>query len=185
MALLGLGVTVLTFTGCGDAPPPRPEVPSHPREDLAPGATVAPPAPPANPLPSPFPREEPFPLEEADTLVVVTAVGSEMAFRPAALTVRSGARVRIRLENQGTLPHNLIILRSPGDLDPVGIAALDAASSEYVPPEWVDGMMGYSHLAVPGTTVEFGFVAPEPGEYAFVCTYPGHFRSMRGILTVL
>ena len=108
-----------------------------------------------------------------------------MAFRPEVLTVQSGTRVRIRLENQGTLPHNLILLRRSGDLDPVGIAALDAASTEYVPPEWVDGMMGYSRLALPGTTVEFGFVAPEPGEYAFVCTYPGHFRSMRGILNVI
>ena len=40
-------------------------------------------------------------------------------------------------------------------------------------------------LAKPGETVEVTFTVPsEPGEYPYICTYPAHFMTMRGVLIV-
>jgi azurin len=36
-----------------------------------------------------------------------------------------------------------------------------------------------------GTTFQLDFKAPDkPGEYAFICSFPGHWRMMKGILKV-
>ena len=41
-----------------------------------------------------------------------------------------------------------------------------------------------SKLAYPGDSVKLEFNAPEPGNYEFVCTYPGHAEMMRGYFFV-
>lgn len=40
-------------------------------------------------------------------------------------------------------------------------------------------------LVNPGNAFELGFTAPAaPGRYPFVCTFPGHWRIMQGVLVV-
>jgi azurin len=35
-----------------------------------------------------------------------------------------------------------------------------------------------------GEQVRIDFIAPAPGEYPFICTYPGHAAFMHGVLHV-
>jgi len=38
----------------------------------------------------------------------------------------------------------------------------------------------------PHKITKFEFKAPsEPGEYPYICTFPGHWKTMNGVLTVL
>jgi uncharacterized cupredoxin-like copper-binding protein len=123
-------------------------------------------------------------LEEvrADTTVVVRTTGSNLSFSPTQLTLKEGMTVRVRYENAGSLPHNIVLLRNRSQIDAIGIAALDAAATEYVPTGYEDEILAASPLAAPGETVEFTFTVPPGGDYPFICTYPGHFRAMQGVI---
>jgi azurin len=44
--------------------------------------------------------------------------------------------------------------------------------------------LAHTDLAKPGTTSEVTFDAPAPGDYPYICTFPGHYMMMKGVLTV-
>lgn len=120
-----------------------------------------------------------------DTTILITSTGADLEFNPSSIAVKQGKRVRIRYVNNGTFPHNIVIVRKDDDIDVVGIAAFQAGSTGFVPMAEKDRMIAHSALAGPGETVEFTFVVPPPGEYPFVCVYPGHYNMMLGTLRSL
>ena len=79
-----------------------------------------------------------------------------------------------------------MILRSNSDgiVDRVGQAGLMAGPPDYVPED--DAIIAYTEMAAPGETVSMTFTAPsEPGEYRYICTYPGHYGVMQGMMVVV
>ena len=127
---------------------------------------------------------------EGDARVLsITPVGNEMKFAQTELTVEAGETVRIVLENTATSPamqHNVVVLTGDDNevINRVGQAAMGAASTEYVPED--EAILAYTPLAEPGETVDVTFEAPtEPGTYSFICTFPGHYMMMQGILHVV
>lgn len=87
------------------------------------------------------------------------------------------------------MPHNIAIL-APGSLEEVGSAAEkmpaepDAEGRLYVPAS--PKVLHATKLAAPGQSIQLAFDAPaEPGDYPYVCTFPGHWRRMTGIMTVV
>lgn len=120
----------------------------------------------------------------SDTTVIVHTVSSTLQFDPQRLSIRQGTRVRLRLVNQGTLPHNLVIVRKEEDIDELAAAA-SKAGGDYVPHPLQEKMIAWTGLASPGDTVEVTFVMPPPGEYPYVCLMSGHSMSMLGVLRSL
>lgn len=120
-----------------------------------------------------------------DTTITIHTTGSALEFTPARIAVRHGTRVRMRYVNAGTLPHNLVLVWDGDAIDRLGLAALDASETDYVPLQHEDEMIAHSRLAAPGDTVEVTFDAPPPGEYFFVCLYAGHYNMMIGTLRSL
>jgi azurin len=120
-----------------------------------------------------------------DSTITIRSTGSALEFSPSRIAVRHGARVRIRYVNAGTLPHNFVLVHNGDDIDLLGLAALDASETDYVPLEHDDKMIAHSPLAAPGDTVEVLFDVPPPGEYFFVCLYAGHYNMMVGTLRSL
>ena len=120
-----------------------------------------------------------------DTTLVLRASGSTLEFVPARLSARSGTRVRIRFINDGTLPHNVVVPRNEDDLDALATAAYNASASGYVPLGDTAKLLVYTKLVSPGETAELSFVMPAPGEYRYVCLFPGHANSMLGTLRSL
>jgi azurin len=111
-----------------------------------------------------------------------------MQFDKKLVTIQAGQKVTLNLENPDGMQHNLVIIK-PGTLQQVGAAAdalardPNGAEKNYVPrmPEvlWATRLLGTGESA----TLEF--TAPsQPGDYVFVCTFPGHWRGMNGILRV-
>jgi azurin len=46
-------------------------------------------------------------------------------------------------------------------------------------------MVAHTPQAKPGETVDITFTAPDtPGAYPYICTTPGHYMMMKGVLTV-
>lgn len=118
-------------------------------------------------------------------MLVLRASGSTLEFVPPRLSARSGTRVRIRFVNEGTLPHNIVVPRSEDDLDGLVTAAYAAGATGFVPLGDSAKLLGYSKLVSPGETAEVSFVMPAPGEYRYVCLFPGHANSMLGTLRSL
>ncbi|MPR37002.1 PVC-type heme-binding CxxCH protein [Salmonirosea aquatica] len=121
-------------------------------------------------------------------VIELKVVPEMLQFDKALLTAKAGEKVIINLENPDGMQHNLLIIKI-GSLQKVGNAADEmlsnpkAAEMQYVPK--VPEVLHHTKLVNPGETVTLEFTVPStPGDYPFVCTFPGHWRGMNGILRV-
>ncbi len=118
------------------------------------------------------------------TLTIGTRPG--MLFDIAEIKVRAGQKIALTFNNNDDMLHNLVITM-PGDaVDKVGAMALEMGLKG---PElhWVplsEQVLFHTGLLQPDTRETIYFVAPGPGIYPFVCTFPGHYMTMRGNLIV-
>ena len=63
--------------------------------------------------------------------------------------------------------------------------ARKVAMPDFIPPQLKAQVIAASKLGGNGETVDLDFVVPKaPGSYPFVCTFPGHFLTMKGTLVV-
>jgi uncharacterized cupredoxin-like copper-binding protein len=122
---------------------------------------------------------------DPDTTIEIRTFGSSLEFEPSTIAAKQGTVIRIRLINEGTLPHNLAVVKDESDIDVLGPAAFKAKDTGYIPVDQKDRMYAWTDLAAPGETVEVTFTVPAPGEYWFVCLYPGHYNMMVGTLKSL
>ncbi|MDX1637038.1 MAG: ThuA domain-containing protein [Balneolaceae bacterium] len=122
-------------------------------------------------------------------IIRIKTVINEMRYDVEDFTVEAGRQVEIVFENPDFMQHNLLIIQ-PGALQEVGEAAdemagePDAAERQYVPdmPE----ILHATDLLNPNDTVRLSFTAPDdPGDYPYVCTFPGHWRTMQGTMRVV
>ena len=101
--------------------------------------------------------------------------------------VKTGSKVQFTFNNNDDMLHNLVIT-TPGEIEEVAESAVGLGirgqEMNYVPV--TDDVLFYTTLLEPETTQSIYFIAPdEPGEYPFVCTFPGHAMTMRGLLKVV
>jgi azurin len=121
----------------------------------------------------------------ADTTITIRSSGTNLEFLPSRISAKQGIRVTVRYVNEGTLPHNLVVVKNEDDIDTLGRAAFEAGDTDYVPLQHESLMIAHTALAAPGETVEVTFVVPPAGEYFFVCLYSGHYNMMVGTLRSL
>ena len=104
--------------------------------------------------------------------------------------VKSGKKVRIVFKNTSTTvpqPHNLIICK-PGKKGVIEALAMqlmtdpNAMAKGYIPES--EDIFAHSNLIQPGQSEILEFTAPEPGTYDYLCTFPGHWILMKGVMTV-
>ena len=101
--------------------------------------------------------------------------------------VKAGSKVRLIFNNNDDMTHNVVIT-APGAADEVGSLALKmglkGSEMNYVPSS--NKVLFHTGLLQPESSESIYFVAPStPGEYMFVCTFPGHASVMRGIIKVV
>ena len=103
--------------------------------------------------------------------------------------VETAKPVQIVLTNPDAMPHNLVV-GQPGSLRDIGTAAqtmappANPAIKAYVPDSPL--VLQASRLLQRDETDRLSFTAPEnPGEYVFLCTFPGHWTRMYGVMLVV
>jgi uncharacterized protein len=113
---------------------------------------------------------------------------NQMKFDTATLVVKAGQKVRLTFTNNDLLEHNLVIIK-PGTLRSVGeladhmITAPGASEKQYVPD--TPDVLWATRILDPDESQDLLFNAPAvPGDYPFVCTFPGHWQLMHGMLRV-
>ena len=115
-----------------------------------------------------------------------------MQFDKREFTVKSGEKVELEFKNIGKLPkiamgHNLVILKQGISSLKFGqkVMSLGASASNVLPEGSMEDVIAATKLLGPGESETISFTAPEPGDYQFVCSFPGHFAMMRGIMVVM
>lgn len=123
------------------------------------------------------------------TVIRIGVIKNQMKYDIKTFDVEAGKPVEVVFENQDFMQHNLVVAQ-PGMLETVGKAAdklaVDPKGAEkhYVPD--IPEVLFSTKLVDPQQTVRLNFMAPEkPGEYPFVCTFPGHWSIMNGIMKVV
>jgi len=125
---------------------------------------------------------------KADQVIRINPVVNAMKFEQKSFSVKAGTTVEIEFANIDFMQHNLLILQK-GSMDKVGAAAdkmaqdPKGAEKQYVPkmPE----VLFYTPLVNPEETFKLKFKVPAiAGDYPFICSFPGHWRIMNGVMKV-
>jgi azurin len=121
--------------------------------------------------------------------VRIETVPERMLFDTKRFTVKAGQAVRLVFRNADAMQHNLVIVK-PGALEEVGLAGNDMAKDpdgikkDFVPA--TDKVLHATKLIDPQGSTVLRFKAPTtPGEYPYVCTFPGHWVIMNGVMEVV
>jgi len=121
-------------------------------------------------------------------VVVIKTLTNEMKYDVTQFEVKAGEEVELILQNPDFMQHNLVITK-PGKKEIVGAAAdkmavdPNAAELNYVPQ--TNDVLYATPLLNPDDSYSLKFTAPStPGEYPFICTFPGHWRLMQGVMIV-
>jgi len=122
-------------------------------------------------------------------VVRIEPIPEALTFNTKWFAVQAGSLVQIVLANVDTMPHNLVV-GAPGSVEAIGTAGgamsmpTDPAVKAFVPE--MPAVLFSTPLVQPGETFRLGFRAPkEPGEYIYVCTFPGHWVRMYGVMLVV
>ncbi|MGI8605190.1 MAG: ThuA domain-containing protein [Verrucomicrobiales bacterium] len=114
--------------------------------------------------------------------------GSALQFAPKRFAARRGERLSLTFDNPDVVPHNFVLLKR-GSLQRVGerinqlIAEPGAAAEHYVPA--MDDVLVFTDMTNPLQSFTIHFNAPaESGDYPFLCSFPGHWQIMNGIMSV-
>jgi len=122
-------------------------------------------------------------------IVRITTVPEQMLFDVKWFAVEAGKQVQIVLENPDAMLHNLVV-GQPGSVREIGTAATtmplptDPEVKPYVPDSPL--VLEATKLLSAGETARLTFTAPaKPGEYVYLCTFPGHWIRMYGVMLVV
>ena len=122
-------------------------------------------------------------------VIRLATLPDQMLYDKERFVVQAGKPAEIVFENTDIMPHNLVVAR-PGALEELGGLAdttgtqPGALERHYVPNS--PKILFSSQLLMPRGSQKIDFTAPQqPGVYPYVCTFPGHWRRMRGAMYVV
>jgi putative heme-binding domain-containing protein len=139
-----------------------------------------------------------LPKEEADhakasfknlgvTVIVIRPIRDQMLFDRKSFAVEAGKPVEIVFDNVDIMPHNMVITAPGGMLEVGQLAEKMGPAGEaksYIPDS--PKVLFATKLLLPGQFAKLQFTAPsKPGAYPYVCTFPGHYLIMNGVMTVV
>lgn len=113
----------------------------------------------------------------------------QMKFNRTVLRVKAGEKVTLTLKNVGSMPkesmaHNFIVLKPGTDMEQFSMKAMVAKETDYIPDAMKSVILAHSKLVGPGESTTLEFTVPK-GEYDFLCSFPGHWATMKGKLIAM
>jgi len=128
--------------------------------------------------------------KQVDRTVTLHPKDNLLKYEETEFTVAPGETVKLVFDNTATnesMLHNVVLLNEEPRKElfwRVGEAGVQAGpESEYVPDD--PAILAYTPMADPGETVSVTFTVPEePGDYGYLCTFPGHYATMYGTMKV-
>ena len=118
--------------------------------------------------------------------IVISCVKEKLVYDIKEFTARTGQKVTVNFKNSDFPPHNLLFVK-PGAADEVAALAIalgaEGFAKKFRPA--TDKILWGSTMLDHGQEATISFVAPAPGDYPYICTFPGHHILMRGIMHVV
>ena len=121
------------------------------------------------------------------TEIRIGTVIEKMQYDVKEFTVKAGAKIKLTFHNPDNMPHNIVFVQ-PKAADRVGLAALQLGAQGFAKNFIPDSneIIAHSQLVDNGSEEVIEFTVPDkPGNYQYVCTFPGHYVLMRGVMKVL
>lgn len=122
-------------------------------------------------------------------VITIDTVPEQLMYDLKWFVVEVGKPVQIVLSNSDTMPHNIVV-GQPGSVQEIGAAGAavaptsDPNAKAYVPESPL--VLASTRLLNGGETERLNFTAPaKPGEYVYLCTFPGHWIRMYGVMLVV
>ena len=121
------------------------------------------------------------------SIIVIRPIRDQMLFDRKQFSVEAGKSVEIVFDNVDIMPHNLVIT-APGAMIEVGQLAEKMGpagqAKDFIPD--TAKILFSTRLLLPGQFAKLQFTAPtKVGAYPYVCTFPGHYLIMNGIMNVV
>ena len=126
--------------------------------------------------------------KKIDHDVVIGTLHGQLRYASEAFAVKPGTQVRVTLDNTDEMIHNWLLAKGgKEDLARIAEGALklgpEGMKKGFIPED--DAILASIGLVQPGKKGAVTFTAPkETGDYPYVCTFPGHFLTMRGVMKV-
>jgi len=125
--------------------------------------------------------------KKSKSSVIILNSSDLMKFDQNELRVFEGQEITLTLNHTGKMSkeimgHNFVLLKKKTDLDDFAQRAMLARENEYIPVG--DETIAYTKMIGGGESDTITFTAPEKGSYTYICTFPGHYGLMKGVLIV-
>lgn len=126
----------------------------------------------------------------SNDVVELTISGTDqMQFDKKELRVKAGQKVRLTLTHTGTMAknamgHNWVLLKEGVDLAAFGQKSATAMDNDYIPASEEGSIIAHTKMLGGGESDTIEFTAPAKGTYEYLCSFPGHYALMRGVLIV-
>jgi azurin len=181
MKSLLVALSILSLTACGGSAPTAEEAPV-----VAAEAEQAAPAEVEEVAPAPVVNI----VTDDGAVATVALTGNDMMqYNATEITVAAGRTVKLTLTHIGAIPasamgHNFVLLAPGTDVAAFSAAGMTAQATNYIAPAQAGNVLAQTTLVGGGESATVEFMAPAPGTYEFICTFPGHLAMMRGTFTV-
>lgn len=134
-------------------------------------------------------KDSQFDSQKGVKTLRISCIKERMMFDVTRFTVKPGQPVRIDFINPDATAHNLVIVK-PGATEEVGLAANEMAkdpetvkSGQFLPKS--NKVLYHTSMLQPESAESLRFTAPKtPGQYPYLCTFPGHWVIMKGVMVV-
>lgn len=109
-----------------------------------------------------------------------------MKFNQSEFRVKAGQEVTLTLKHIGTMKkdvmgHNFVLLKPGTDVAAFGLAAAGAKDTDYIPASEKANIIANSKVVGGGEQDVVKFTL-EAGTYDFICSFPGHYSIMKGVI---
>jgi azurin len=130
------------------------------------------------------------PAASADNAVVTDKIeltgNDQMKYNINLIKVNAGDKVTLTLKNIGTMPkeamaHNFILLAPGTGIEKFAMRAMVSKETDYIPSDMKAVVLAHTKLTGPGESDTIQFVVRK-GEYDYICSFPGHYATMKGKL---
>ncbi|MFL2590681.1 MAG: azurin [Flavobacteriaceae bacterium] len=131
-------------------------------------------------------KEEDSNKNSKETVIIINS-NDMMKFDQNELRVFEGQKITLTLNHTGKMSkeimgHNFVLLKKKTNLNDFAQRAMLARENEYIPKG--DETIAYTKMIGGGESDTITFTAPEKGSYTYICTFPGHYGLMKGVLIV-
>jgi azurin len=181
MKSLLVALSILSLTACGGSAPTADEAPAPAAE-----AEQAAPVEVEEVAPAPVVNI----VTDDGAVATVALTGNDMMqYNATEITVAAGRTVKLTLTHVGAMPasamgHNFVLLAPGTDVAAFSAAGIAAQDTNYIAPAQAGNVLAQTTLVGGGESATVEFMAPAPGTYEFICTFPGHSAMMKGTFTV-